>query len=218
MRAVEIEASESGTKFVVHNKSQKNYPNSQKFALKLSGTYNVLNALGVIVLARYNGIADKEIQAAFDSFKSVRRRQELRGKVNGITVYDDFAHHPTAIRETIAAIRQKHQGRRLIAVFEPRSNTSVRKIHQQALIDSFKEADEVILTTLYRQEKIPVEDRLEIKQVLKSLIKKKISALEFPEVKEIIEHLKTNCRSGDVVLIMSNGKFDNIHQRLLESL
>jgi UDP-N-acetylmuramate: L-alanyl-gamma-D-glutamyl-meso-diaminopimelate ligase len=218
VRAVEIEASESGTKFVVHNKSQKNYPNSQKFALKLSGTYNVLNALGVIVLARYNGIADKEIQAAFDSFKSVRRRQELRGKVNGITVYDDFAHHPTAIRETIAAIRQKHQGRRLIAVFEPRSNTSVRKIHQQALIDSFKEADEVILTTLYRQEKIPVEDRLEIKQVLKSLIKKKISALEFPEVKEIIEHLKTNCRSGDVVLIMSNGKFDNIHQRLLESL
>ena len=218
VRAVEIEASESGTKFVVHNKAQKNYPNSQKFALKLSGTYNVLNALGVIVLARYNGIADKEIQAAFDSFKSVRRRQELRGKVNGITVYDDFAHHPTAIRETIAAIRQKHQGRRLIAVFEPRSNTSVRKIHQQALIDSFKEADEVILTTLYRQEKIPVEDRLEIKQVLKSLIKKKISALEFPEVKEIIEHLKTNCRSGDVVLIMSNGKFDNIHQRLLESL
>ena len=218
VRALEIEASESGTKFVVHNKSQKNYPNSQKFALKLSGTYNVLNALGVIVLARYNGIADKEIQAAFDSFKSVRRRQELRGKVNGITVYDDFAHHPTAIRETIAAIRQKHQGRRLIAVFEPRSNTSVRKIHQQALIDSFKEADEVILTTLYRQEKIPVEDRLEIKQVLKSLIKKKISALEFPEVKEIIEHLKTNCRSGDVVLIMSNGKFDNIHQRLLESL
>jgi UDP-N-acetylmuramate: L-alanyl-gamma-D-glutamyl-meso-diaminopimelate ligase len=218
VRALEIEASESGTKFVVHNKAQKNYPNSQKFALKLSGTYNVLNALGVIVLARYNGIADKEIQAAFDSFKSVRRRQELRGKVNGITVYDDFAHHPTAIRETIAAIRQKHQGRRLIAVFEPRSNTSVRKIHQQALIDSFKEADEVILTTLYRQEKIPVEDRLEIKQVLKSLIKKKISALEFPEVKEIIEHLKTNCRSGDVVLIMSNGKFDNIHQRLLESL
>ena len=218
VRAVEIEASESGTKFVVHNKAQKNYPNSQKFALKLSGTYNVANALGVIVLARYNGIADKEIQAAFDSFKSVRRRQELRGKVNGITVYDDFAHHPTAIRETIAAIRQKHQGRRLIAVFEPRSNTSVRKIHQQALIDSFKEADEVILTTLYRQEKIPVEDRLEIKQVLKSLIKKKISALEFPEVKEIIEHLKTNCRSGDVVLIMSNGKFDNIHQRLLESL
>ncbi len=218
VRAVQIEAAESGTKFVVHNKTQKNYPKSQKFALKLSGAYNVLNALGVIVLARHNGIADKEIQAAFDLFKSVRRRLELRGEVNGITVYDDFAHHPTAIRETIAAMRQKHPGRRLIAVFEPRSNTSVRKIHQQALIDSFCEADEVILTTLHRLEKIPAEERLEIKQVLKSLIKQNISAYEFPEVKEIIEHLHANCRSGDIVLIMSNGKFDNIHQRLLEAL
>ena len=218
VRAVDIEVSESGTKFVVHNKTQKNYPNSQKFALKLSGAYNVLNALGVIVLARHNGISDKNIQAAFDSFKSVRRRQELRGEVNGIAVYDDFAHHPTAIRETIAAIRQKHPGRRLIAVFEPRSNTSVRNIHQQALIDSFSEADEVILTTLHRLEKIPAGERLEIKQVLKSLIKQKISAFEFPEVKEIIAHLKANCRTGDVVLIMSNGKFDNIHQRLLEAL
>ena len=218
VRAVDIEVSESGTKFVVHNKTQKNYPNSQKFALKLSGAYNVLNALGVIVLARHNGISDKNIQAAFDSFKSVRRRQELRGEVNGIAVYDDFAHHPTAIRETIASIRQKHPGRRLIAVFEPRSNTSVRNIHQQALIDSFSEADEVILTTLHRLEKIPAGERLEIKQVLKSLIKQKISAFEFPEVKEIIAHLKANCRTGDVVLIMSNGKFDNIHQRLLEAL
>jgi len=218
VRAVEIEASESGTNFVVHNKTQKNYPNSQKFTLKLSGTYNVLNALGVVALARHNGVSDIKIQAAFDSFKSVRRRQELRGEVNGIAVYDDFAHHPTAIRETIAAIRQKHPGRRLIAVFEPRSNTSVRKIHQQALIDSFCEADEVILTTLHRLEKIPAEERLEIKQVLKSLIKQKISAYEFPDVKEIIVHLHANCRSGDIVLIMSNGKFDNIHQRLLEEL
>ncbi|MEC9460860.1 MAG: Mur ligase family protein [SAR324 cluster bacterium] len=218
VRAVKIEASESGTNFVVHNKTQKNYPNSQKFTLKLSGTYNVLNALGVIALARHNGVSDIKIQAAFDSFKSVRRRQELRGAVNGIAVYDDFAHHPSAIRETIAAIRQKHPGRRLIAVFEPRSNTSVRKIHQQALIDSFCEADEVILTTLHRLEKIPAEERLEIKQVLKSLIKQNISAYEFPEVKEIIVHLHANCRSGDIVLIMSNGKFDNIHQRLLEAL
>ena len=178
----------------------------------------MLNALGVIILARHNGISDKTTQAAFDSFKSVRRRQELRGEANGIAVYDDFAHHPTAIRETISAIKQKHKGRRLIAVFEPRSNTSVRNIHQNSLIDSFKEADEVILTSLHRLEKIPAEQRLQIKEVLKSLINKKISAYEFPEVEKIIEHLKTNCRSGDVVLIMSNGKFGNIHQRLLETL
>ncbi|MED5240815.1 MAG: UDP-N-acetylmuramate:L-alanyl-gamma-D-glutamyl-meso-diaminopimelate ligase [SAR324 cluster bacterium] len=218
VRAVDIEASESGTTFVLCNKIQKNYPDSQKFGLKLSGAYNLMNALGVIVIARHNGISDKQIQAAFDSFKSVRRRQELRGEVNGIAVYDDFAHHPTAIRETISAIRQKHPGRRLIAVFEPRSNTSVLKLHQKALIDSFSEADEVILTELHRVEKIPPRERLDIKMVLKTLIKKNISAYEFPEVIEIIEHLKVNCCSGDVVIIMSNGKFDDIHQRFLEEL
>ena len=158
------------------------------------------------------------IQSAFDSFRSVRRRQELRGEVNGIAVYDDFAHHPTAIRETVTAIRQKHPGRRLIAVFEPRSNTSVLKIHQDALIDSFREADEVILTTPHRLELTPVEQQLEVWEVLKSLTKIKIPAYEFPQVEGIIKHLKSNCHSGDVVLIMSNGKFDNIHQRLLEEL
>ena len=174
--------------------------------------------MGVIILARYNGIADKTIQSAFDSFQSVRRRQELRGEVNGIAVYDDFAHHPTAIRETVTAIRQKHPGRRLITVFEPRSNTSVLKIHQDALIDSFKKADEVILTTPHRLELTPLEQQLEVREVLKSLTKIKIPAYEFPQVEGIIKHLKLNCRSGDVVLIMSNGKFDNIHQRLLEEL
>ena len=218
VRGVDIKASELGTKFVVRNKTQQNYPDSQKFVIKLSGAFNVMNALGVIVIARHNGISDKQIQAAFDSFKSVRRRQELRGEVNGIAVYDDFAHHPTAIRETISAIRQKHPGRRLIVVFEPRSNTSVLKLHQKALIDSFSEADEVILTELHRVENISPQDRLDIKMVLKTLIKKNISAYEFPEVIEIIEHLKANCCSGDVVIIMSNGKFDDIHQRFLEEL
>ena len=92
------------------------------------------------------------------------------------------------------------------------------KIHQEVLIDSFREADEVILTTPHRLAQIPVEQRLEVPEVLKSLNEDKIPAYVFPEVTEIVEHLKTNCRSGDVVLIMSNGKFDNIHQRLLEAL
>jgi UDP-N-acetylmuramate: L-alanyl-gamma-D-glutamyl-meso-diaminopimelate ligase len=152
-----------------------------------------MNALGVIVIARHNGISDKQIQAAFDSFKSVRRRLELRGEVNGIAVYDDFAHHPTAIRETISAIRQKHPGQRLIAVFEPRSNTIVRNIHQKALIDSFSEADEVILTELHRLEDIPPGDRLDIKLVLKTLIKKNIAAYEFKGVREIIQQLAFRC-------------------------
>ena len=114
-------------------------------------------------------ISDKKIQEALDSFKSVRRRQELIGEVNGITIYDDFAHHPTAIRKTISAIKQKHPGRRMIAVFEPRSNTSVLNIQINNLIESFLKADEVVLTKLHRIEKIPIEKRLDIKKVLQSL-------------------------------------------------
>jgi len=218
IQAVNLRSSEAGMSFEVLDKHTESSIQNQKFNLKLFGDYNVRNALGVIILARHNGITDKTIQSAFDSFRSVRRRQELRGEVNGITVYDDFAHHPTAVRETVTAIKQKHPGRRLIAVFEPRSNTSVLKIHQDALINSFREADEVILTTPHRLERIPVEEQLEVGEILKSLTEIKIPAYEFPQVEGIIKHLKSNCRSGDIVLIMSNGKFDNIHQRLLGEL
>ena len=213
-----VETSSSGSSFEVLKKDSIKSMQKQKFTVNLFGTYNVLNALGVIILARHNGILDKTIQEAFDSFKSVRRRLECIGEVNGIIVYDDFAHHPTAIRETISAIRKKHPGRRLIAVFEPRSNTSVLNIQKNPMIESFLDADEVILKTLHRIEKIPEGRRLQISQVLKTLHKKNIIANKFSDVNDIIKHLKTNCSSGDIVLIMSNGKFDNIHQRLLDVL
>jgi len=218
VRVDNIKTSVSGTKFDVIDKRSGEFPKKQEFELNLAGKYNVLNALGVITLARHNGISDRDIQGAFDSFKCVLRRQELRGEVNGIAVYDDFAHHPTAVRETIGAIRQKHDERRLIAVFEPRSNTSVRRVNQDALINSLLDADEVILTTPYRMEQIPFEERLDVDKVLNSLSKENIKTNYFPDVTGIVEHLKNNCRFGDIVLIMSNGKFGNIHQRLLDSL
>ncbi len=218
VQAVNLSVTESGMSFEVLDKSSDSSNNKQHFKINLFGEYNVRNALGVIMLARHNAIDDQTIQVAFDSFKSVRRRQEVRGVVNGITVYDDFAHHPTAIRETVNAIRQKHPGQRLIAVFEPRSNTSVLNIHQEALINSFRKADEVILTTPFRLETTPVDKRLAIQEVIKVLNEENISAHVFPEVSEIIDYLKTNCHADDVVLIMSNGKFDNIHQRLLRAL
>ncbi len=218
IKAENIKTFDFGTTFEVVEKDHRKSKDKQKFTINLFGSYNVLNALGVIVLSRHNGISDKKIQDAFDSFKSVRRRQEFRGETNGITVYDDFAHHPTAIRKTISAIKQKHPGRRLIAVFEPRSNTSVLNMHLKSLIKSFLEADEVILNKLYRIEKIPIENRLDVKKVLKVLRNEDIIANEFLNAGEIINHLKSNCKSGDIVLIMSNGKFENIHQRLLEVL
>jgi len=213
-----IKTFENGTTFEVVDRDNRKTSGKQKFTINLFGTFNVLNALGVIILSRHNGISDKKIQEAFYSFKSVLRRQEYRGEANGITVYDDFAHHPTAIRKTITAVKQKHPGRRLIAVFEPRSNTNVLNIQKKNLIESFLEADEVVLTKIHRIEKIPIEKRLDVKKVLKSLRNEKIIANEFSDASEIINHLKTNCKSGDVVLIMSNGKFENIHQRLLEIL
>ena len=218
VRADNIRTSASGTKFDVIDKRPGEFSQKQEFELNFAGKYNVLNAMGVITLARYNGIADRDLQEAFDSFKCVRRRQELRGEVNGIAVYDDFAHHPTAVRETVGAIRQKHPDRRLIAVFEPRSNTSVRRVNQDALIDSLLDADEVILTTPYRVEQIPSRDRLDVETVLNSLSKENVKANYFPDVTGIVEHLKNNCSFGDIVLIMSNGKFGNIHQRLLDAL
>ena len=218
VRADNIRTSASGTRFYVIDKRPGDFSQKKEFELNLAGKYNVLNAMGVITLARHNGISDRDIQGAFDSFKCVRRRQELLGEVNGIAVYDDFAHHPTAVRETIGAIRQKHANRRIIAVFEPRSNTSVRRVNQDALIDSLLDADEVILTTPYRVEQIPSEKRLDVDKVINSLIEQNVKANYFPDVNGIVEHLKINCRFGDIVLIMSNGKFGNIHQQLLDAL
>jgi len=213
-----VETCSSGTSFDVVKKDMKKSLQKSKFSVNLFGTFNVFNALGVIILARHNGISDKTIQEAFNSFKSVRRRLEYIGQVNGVSVYDDFAHHPTAIRESISAIRKKHPKRRVIAIFEPRSNTSVLNIQKNILIESFLEADEVIITKLHRIEKIPEGRRLQIDQVLKSLHNENIIANEFSDVDGIIKHLKINCSSGDIVLIMSNGEFDNVHHRLLEAL
>tara|TARA_Y100001970_G_C14194457_1_gene837242 strand:- start:329 stop:1750 length:1422 start_codon:yes stop_codon:yes gene_type:complete len=217
-RAINIKNHLTGTTFEIEDKKNIYSNKKQNFTINLFGSHNVLNALGVIILSRYNSITDKDIQESFDSFKSVKRRQEFLGEVNGISVYDDFAHHPTAIGKTISAIKQRHPRRRLIAVFEPRSNTSVLNKQKNNLIKSFLEADEVIFSELYRIEKIPMEKRLDIKNVLLSLQNKNIVAHQFSDVSTIINYLKTNCKSGDIVLIMSNGKFENIHQRLLEKL
>ncbi len=186
--------------------------------IPLFGEFNVRNAVGALVLALYNGIALEEVQKAFNRFSNVRRRQELRGIRRGVYVYDDFAHHPTAVRETLKALRQKHPHQRLIAVFEPRSNTSVLKIHQSRLIASFEQADEVLLAYPYRMEQIPNGERLDVEAIVSSIRQKGKKAAAFHKPAQIIEHLRQHTQDGDVVLVMSNGKFGNIHQSLLETL
>ncbi len=203
----------TGTRFeVVQNGA------TAEFFLPMLGAHNVRNALGVIVLARNNGLTDEQIQKAFQAFEGIKRRLELRGVAGDVTVYDDFAHHPTAIRETLSAVRLKHPDQRCIAVFEPRSNTSVLKVHQPELEQAFGDADAVILTVPHRQEQIPVEQRLDIEAVVRSLQGQGKAAFAFPGVPEIVAHLTEQARPGDVVVIMSNGGFGGIHTQLLEAL
>lgn len=214
VQATDLRPTENGTSFHFE------WPEkcSQVFHIPLLGSYNVRNAMGVIILALHNGIQPHQIQTAFDGFSGVKRRLELRGEERGVKVYDDFAHHPTAVRETIEALRQKYPQNRIFAVFEPRSNTSVLNINQKLLETAFDSADEAILTYPFRMQRIAEEKRLDINAVVKALIKGGKSAYGFESVTQIINHLVEQVREGDNILIMSNGKFDNIHQRLLERL
>ena len=213
VRIEDIQICETGSQFRLEGAGQ----NSQQiWNLPMAGIHNIRNATAVILLAQHNHLSTEQIQQSFSSFQGVKRRQELRGTINDIWVYDDFAHHPTAVAETIRALRQKHPGKRLCAVFEPRSNTSVLRIHQEQLVSALAQADEVLLAPPHRAERIPTNDRLDVQAIVHAL-NSQIPAQTL-ETSAILEHLQTTATSGDVILIMSNGKFDNLHERLLKVL
>ena len=189
------------------------------FATPLVGEFNVRNCLAAIVAADAWGIEREEIAAALASFQSVRRRLEVRGEVNGITVIDDFAHHPTAVRETLAALRLKYQGQRLVAVFEPRSRTSSHLTFQDAYIDAFAPADFVIVSRVYdAQRAAEMGGVLDIEKLIANIAAQNKPAYAITDVDEIIQTLAGELRPGDVVAIMSNGAFGGIHEKLLEYL
>ena len=213
VRIEDIQICETGSKFRLEGSGQKS---QQIWNLPMVGIHNIRNATAVILLAQHNHLSAEQIQQGFSSFQGVKRRQELRGTINDIWVYDDFAHHPTAVAETIRALRQKHPGKRLCAVFEPRSNTSVLRIHQEQLVYALAQADEVLLAPPHRAERISPDERLDVKAIVHAL-NNQIPAHAL-EVSAILEHLQTTATSGDVILIMSNGKFDNLHERLLKIL
>jgi UDP-N-acetylmuramate: L-alanyl-gamma-D-glutamyl-meso-diaminopimelate ligase len=212
-RAVNIEAVD-GMQFDVVCKQDQ----IGRFSIPLLGSFNVENALGAIVVAREAGIGNDSIQKALSSFKSVKRRLEVRGEVNGITVYDDFAHHPTAVLETLRAIRQRYPRQRVWAVFEPRSQTCRRRIFEQAFIESFDSADAVVIARVFGASKIDPADVLSPDRVAEGVRARGKQAHAFDTTDEIVAFLSGELRSGDQVVVMSNGGFDNIHNRLLESL
>jgi UDP-N-acetylmuramate: L-alanyl-gamma-D-glutamyl-meso-diaminopimelate ligase len=188
------------------------------FEMKLAGEHNALNATAAAALAAGQGIPVDAIQAALASFKSVKRRLEVRAEIHGVTIIDDFAHHPTAIRETLRALRSVYPEARLWAVLEPRSNTLRRKVLARELVESLRMADRVILAGVYQQQKIREEERLHPNEVVEALNKAGTPAALYPDANAIVREIVPQLASGDVVAILSNGGFDGIYDKLPAAL
>ncbi|HET9450659.1 MAG TPA: Mur ligase family protein, partial [Aggregicoccus sp.] len=186
--------------------------------LPMSGAHNVENALGVIAAARGLGLSFEEIAKGLASFSGVKRRQEVRAEVGGVMVVDDFAHHPTAVRETIQAIRHRYPQRRLWAIFEPRSNTSRRNIHQEDYAQAFAGAARASLKVPERHDKVPQGEELDVPRLVQALQAQGIQADGATEVPVMVEHAAKEARPGDVLLVMSNGAFGGFIDKLLPAL
>jgi UDP-N-acetylmuramate: L-alanyl-gamma-D-glutamyl-meso-diaminopimelate ligase len=213
-QATKIQTTNEGMTFSV-TQSQSHIG---QFAIPMPGAFNVQNALGAIVVAKELGVENEVIQRSFSSFKSVKRRLEVRGEVNGVRVYDDFAHHPTAVQETLRAVRERNPGARIWAVFEPRSQTCRRRVFEQAFIESFAPATFTVIARVFGTSHLAPEETLSPDRVAEGIRARGGNAVTFGAVEEIVEHLASETRPGDHVVIMSNGGFDNIHNKLLDRL
>jgi UDP-N-acetylmuramate: L-alanyl-gamma-D-glutamyl-meso-diaminopimelate ligase len=184
------------------------------FEFPLAGEYNVWNATAAAALAAAAGIPKEEIAAALKTFKSVKRRLEVKAQVNGITIIDDFAHHPTAIAGTLKALRARYPSARLWAILEPRSNTLRRRVLQTDLAHSLAEADEVIVAGVFRSEAIPENERLELPALAAEIERNGRRARLSADADAIVQNIAPEMRSGDVVAILSNGGFGGIYEKL----
>jgi UDP-N-acetylmuramate: L-alanyl-gamma-D-glutamyl-meso-diaminopimelate ligase len=188
------------------------------FEFPIAGSYNVLNATGAAALASKYGISVEAIARGLKTFKSVKRRLEVKAEIGGVTIIDDFAHHPTAIRETLQALRSRYPGRKLWAIFEPRSNTLRRKVFQNELVESLRTADEVVMATVFKAEGIPADERLESAVIINSLKTAKVPARELADADAIVAAITSELKRGDVVAILSNGGFGGIYEKLPQQL
>ncbi len=188
------------------------------FEFSLAGEYNVLNATAAAALASGCGISREAIASALQSFKSVKRRLEVRAQVNGITIIDDFAHHPTAIAGTLKALRSRYPGARLWVILEPRSNTLRRNILQHDLARSLAAADEIVVANVFRSESIPENERMNVAALVAEVQKQGRRARIVPDADEIVQIVAPEMRPGDVVAILSNGGFGGIYEKLPQRL
>ena len=185
-----------------------------EFEFSLAGEYNVLNATAATAMAAQYGIKPVQIAEALRTFKSVKRRLEVRAEINGVTIVDDFAHHPTAIAQTLTALRTRYAGRRLWAVLEPRSNTLRRRVFQQELADALALADAAIVAAIFKAEAIPEAERLEVQAVIDDLKRRGLPAWHLADADAIVSTIAPELKPGDVVAILSNGGFGGIYEKL----
>jgi len=187
------------------------------FESPLLGVHNVRNALAAIAVGLRAGLGTDELAAGLRAFRGIKRRLEVVGVARGVTILDDFAHHPTAVFETLSALRSGYPGRRIWAVFEPRSASSCRRVFQDAFAAAFGAADEVVLAAVFRST-LPESERLDADRLVADIRASGKQARHIPENDEIIATIVREHRQGDVVVIMSNGGFGGIHRKLLRAL
>jgi UDP-N-acetylmuramate: L-alanyl-gamma-D-glutamyl-meso-diaminopimelate ligase len=202
------------TQFDVYSNNQYFY----HFQTPLMGEHNLSNILAVIAVAADLGIQKSDMAKAIETFQGIKRRQEVRGIKNGITVMDDFAHHPTAVLETLKAVKPFYANGRIIAVFEPRTNSSRRRVFQNVYPDAFNPADIVCIRQASLLDKIPENERFSSQELVDKLKQKGQDAHYFDTTDQIIDFVVRTARANDLVIVMSNGGFDNIHVRLLDQL
>jgi UDP-N-acetylmuramate:L-alanyl-gamma-D-glutamyl-meso-diaminopimelate ligase len=212
--ARDVEFSEGGTMFRVFRSDEE----WGKIDTPLAGAFNVRNVLAVIAAAEAIGADRDGVREGLRTFLSVKRRMEVRGEVRGVAVIDDFAHHPTAVRETIDAIRQKYPGRRIVAVFEPRSYTAQRREFQGDYVKAFGNADEIIFAGLFHPERYTTATAIDLDEMVRSWESSGKAAKHLQDADAIVRDLVPRLKERDVVLVMSNGGFGGIHQKLLDAL
>lgn len=212
--ARDIAFSEDGARFTIVGPAGE----STDVLLPMAGMHNVENAVGVFAAARSLGLTREQVAGGLAGFRGVKRRQEVRGEVNGVLVIDDFAHHPTAVRETVAGIRRRYPGRRLWAVFEPRSNTSRRNIHQAEYAAAFDDADRVVIRLPEPHDKVPADQQLDVAAIVRSIEARGTPAWGLSAIEDILALVGSASQPSDAVLVMSNGAFGGLIPALLQRL
>ena len=212
-RAREVEPGPDGTAFTVEHRGAP----VGRVHVPLVGAFNVRNALAAFAAARAVGLEADAVAGAMRRFAGVRRRLEVRGRERGVTVYDDFAHHPTAVRETLAGVRAAFPSRRIWALFEPRSATACRRVFQSAFAEAFGDADETIIWRVYRST-LPEAERLSEPELAAAIRGRGGRARHLPELADIVRTVAEEAGDGDLVVVMSNGAFGGVHGQLLQAL